>query len=377
MKTPLHPIHLGLGARMVDFGGWDMPVFYSSIVDEHLCVRRASGLFDISHMGEVFIEGPGASAFLNRVLTNDIRKLGIGDAQYSLMCREDGGTIDDLYVYRLAEAMYLLIINASRIEVDVPWLIEQGRLDPNAAAFVVQPASNEWAALALQGPRTIQFIERLFPGVAEAGAKVQSVLDLKKNQVGGWKFDGTLVWVARTGYTGEDGFEVVLPASFAEPFWKAAMAAGHAGCLQPCGLGARDTLRTEMGYPLYGHELDETLTPIEAGLGFFVSMDKGEFIGRPRLLEQKTDGMSRKCVAFRVEGKAPPPRSGYRLFHDGTDVGPVVSGTLSPSLGCGIGMGYVPPGIAVPGTRIEVDIRGRRFPAIIERKPLYRPAVGS
>ncbi|MBL9174685.1 MAG: glycine cleavage system aminomethyltransferase GcvT [Verrucomicrobiales bacterium] len=374
LRTPLFPAHQKLGGRLIEFGGWEMPVQYSSIVDEHLCVRKASGIFDICHMGEVFLEGPQAANFLNATLGNDIRKLSVGQGQYTHLCNEHGGTVDDLYAYRLASESYLLIINASRIAPDTDWLTR--RLSGFAAREGVRmdPASDRMGAVAIQGPRVVEFIGQLFPGGSEAGTPVRQVTDLKKNELGAWKFSGETLWVARTGSTGEDGFEAVGPAGVMEALWNRALAVGHVGCLQPCGLGARDTLRTEVCFPLYGHELDESTSPLEAGLGVFVSLDKGEFVGREALCRQKAEGVSRKCVAFRMVEKSAPPRPGYAIISGESPVGTVVSGTQSPSLGIGIGMGYVPPALAIPGTRIAIEIRGRRCPAEIVKKPIFRKA---
>lgn len=356
---------------MIEFGGWDMPVQYTSIVDEHQAVRRAAGMFDISHMGEAWVRGPRAEAFLNSALTNDVRKLGVGDAQYTLMCREDGGVVDDLYVYRTGAEEYLLIINASRADVDVAWL--QSRLAAFPGGGVeVEDASGDMAAVAVQGPSVAAFIASVFPGASGGGKGVSSVVGLKKNELGRWSFGGVEAWVARTGYTGEDGFEVVVPAGSVEAVWARLLEAGRPHGLVPAGLGARDTLRTEMGYPLYGHELDEATTPMEAGLGYFVNLDKGEFAGRAVLARQKAEGVGRKCVAFRMTGRSAPPRPGYPVWAGGEKVGVVVSGTQSPSLGAGIGMAYVPPALATPGTTLEVEIRGTRHPAEVGRKPLYK-----
>ncbi len=371
-RTPLHAAHLKLGGKVIEFGGWEMPVQYSSIVDEHQCVRRAAGIFDICHMGEAIVTGPGAEPFLNGILTNDVRKLGVGAGQYSQMCNERGGTVDDLYVYRLAPAEFLLIINASRIDVDVAWLQDRLCSSEHRSRVIFENASDRLGAVAIQGPKVAGFIDELFAGPALAGAAVAAASGLKKNEIGAWDWSGKRIWVARTGYTGEDGFEVVAPAEIIGDIWTRTLAVGHVGCIQPCGLGARDTLRTEVCYPLYGHELNEDTSPIEAGLGVFVAFDKGDFVGRAALLAQKTDGPAKRCVAFRMTDKSPPPRPGYAIFGDGARVGEVVSGTQSPSLNLGVGLGYVPPTLAAAGTRIEVEIRGRRFAAEIVRKPLYR-----
>ena len=373
-RTPLFAAHQKLGGKLIEFGGWEMPVQYSSIVDEHLCVRRAAGIFDICHMGEALVVGPAAEAFLNETLTNDVRKLAVGGGQYSQLCNEHGGTIDDLYVYRLAPLEFLLIINASRIEVDVATLQERICGSAHRPGVIFEDASGRLGAIAIQGPRVATFIDALFAGPSLAGTAAAKANELKKNQIGAWNWNGQRIWVARTGYTGEDGFEVVAPAELMEDLWFKTLAAGHTVCIQPIGLGARDTLRTEVCYPLYGHELDEQTSPIEAGLGFFVSFDKGEFVGRTALLEQRSNGVKKKSVAFRMTDKSAPPRPGYPIWADGQVVGTVVSGTQSPSLNVGIGLGYVPPALATPGTKLEIEIRGRRFPAEIVKKPIYRKA---
>jgi len=374
-RTPLFSAHQRAGGKLIEFGGWEMPVQYSTITDEHLCVRRAAGIFDISHMGEVLVSGPSAEAFLNATLTNDARKLSVGLGQYTLLCNERGGVIDDLYCYRTGPADFLLIINASRITDDVAWLEQRLASFTERVAVKIENISALTGAVAIQGPRTPGLLDQLFPEPATAGTMVSKPSELKKNQIGRFKFEGLLCWVARTGYSGEDGFEVITPDTLIEPLWTQALKLGHPCCLQPCGLGARDTLRTEVCYPLYGHELDENTTPIEAGLGFFVALDKGDFTGRDVLAAQKANGTSKKLVAFKMTGASPPPRPHYAIFAEGQKVGDVTSGTQSPSLNCGIGMGYVPPALAMPGTPLEIEVRGRRFPALVVKKPIYsRPA---
>jgi len=376
-RTPLFAAHQRLGARLVEFGGWEMPVQYTGIVEEHLAVRQAAGLFDISHMGELLVNGPGAEAFLNHALTNDLRKLAVGQGQYSMLCNERGGVVDDLYVYRIKHDEYLLVVNASRIAADWDWLQTQVDHAPTPDGFQLQNVSDDWAALAVQGPRVVEFIGAVIPGGSIGGTLAARVTDLKKNQIAGFVFRGVSLLVARTGYTGEDGFEVLAPAGQAEALWNALLEAGAARGLKPAGLGARDTLRTEMGYPLYGHELNETTTPFEAGITFCVALEKGDFTGRAALLRQKAAGVTRRCVAFRMSGKSAPPRPGYALWSAGAaarPLGQVVSGTLSPSLGVGIGTGFVPVEFAAPGTVLEVEIRGRRAPAVVVPKPIYRPA---
>ena len=368
--TPLFAAHQKLGARLVDFGGWEMPVQYTGIVEEHLAVRNAAGIFDISHMGEVTVSGAAAAEFLNSILTNDINKLTPGEGQYTLMCNPRGGVIDDLYAYRLSGEVYLLIINASRIGADAAWL--QAQAAKCSGELKLTDASHQYAAIAVQGPRVKEFIGDCILGASSSGMRVGRVTDLKKNQIGGFRFHGAGVLVSRTGYTGEDGFEVVGQNESIQQLWMALLRRGHPFGLKACGLGARDTLRTEVCYPLYGHELDEDTTPIEAGLGFFVSLDKGEFAGRPVLAEQKANGTKKKLVAFKMTGKSAPPRPHYPIWATGANVGVVTSGTQSPSLGIGIGMGYVPPELAKPETKIEIEIRGKRFAAVVVPKPIYK-----
>jgi glycine cleavage system T protein (aminomethyltransferase) len=371
-RTALFESHNKLGGKLVEFGGWEMPVQYTSITDEHLAVRNAAGIFDISHMGEVTVNGAAAADFLNHVLTNDIRKLTPGHGQYTLMCNERGGAIDDLYAYMLSEGIYLLIVNASRTEEDVAWLHDQASRFPRRDEMIVGNASHNYSAVAVQGPRVVEFINGCIPGNSTSCARVGCVTDLKKNQIGGFHFEHGGVLVSRTGYTGEDGFEVVGEEAPVRHVWDKILSAGQPFGIKPCGLGARDTLRTEVCYPLYGHELDENTTPIEAGVGFFVSLDKGEFIGRSVLAEQKSNGVKKKCVAFKMTEKSAPPRPHYPIWVNGSKVGEVASGTQSPSLGLGIGMGYVPLEFGKAGTPIDIEIRGRRSPAVIVAKPIYR-----
>ena len=374
-RTPLFAAHQRAGGKLIEFGGWEMPVQYSSIVDEHLAVRRAGGLFDISHMGEVSVRGPGALAFLNHLLTNDAAKLAVGQGQYTLMCNERGGVIDDLYAYRIGTEEFLLVINASRIEPDVAWMEQQLAAWPQRAQVGLKNLSDAMAAVALQGPKVRSLIDEVFPGPYTGGMKISRASELKKNEIAVTQWDGQTIYLGCTGYTGEDGFEIISPAPLIEAIWTKLLAIGHAHCLQPAGLGARDTLRTEVCYPLYGHELDENTTPIEAGVGFFVALEKGEFIGRSALAEQKAKGTAKKCVAFKMTGKSAPPRPHYAIWSTGAGaakVGEVVSGTQSPSLSLGIGLGYVPSGLAKPGTAIEIEIRGQRYPAAVVQKPIYR-----
>jgi aminomethyltransferase len=392
LRTPLYDRHLALGARCIEFGGWEMPVQYAGITAEHLAVRAGAGLFDISHMGELMVGGAHARQFLNRILTNDIEKLAVGQAQYTLMCREDGGVVDDLYVYHVASEAFLLIVNATRIEADEHWLeFMLSKLD-NRWAVKIENQSDDTGALALQGSATPLIIDELFDRHGLIGVKQPS--DLKKNQIDAFRFGGGEVFVARTGYTGEDGFELVAPNELLGPLWDRLLELGAPHGIQPAGLGARDTLRLEMGYPLYGHELSEEISPIEAGLKYFVKLDKGEFTGRDALARQAEEPPVRKAVAFQMTGKSPPPREGYDIFvdednlihdevwswgseglqhqEDDPHIGQVTSGTQSPCLKRGIGLALVNANYTEPGKTIHIKIRDKTFPAAICKKPFYK-----
>jgi aminomethyltransferase len=376
-RTSLWASHQQLGGRLIEFGGWEMPVQYTGIVDEHLAVRNAAGIFDISHMGEIFVSGPAALDFLNGRLTNDLRKLVVGQGQYTLLCHERGGVVDDLYIYRIEPIGFLLVVNASRLEADVAWLQDQLSRFAERTLVNLVDASEQRGAIAVQGPSVADFIDQCFSTAALAGTAVERPTQLKKNELAAFAIGDSSAWVARTGYTGEDGFEIVAPNELIVPLWSRLLEVGGSSGLKPCGLGARDTLRTEMCYPLYGHELDENTTPIEAGLGSFVAFDKGEFVGRGPLAAQKSAGPARKLVAFKMTGKSAPPRPHYPLWVKGSEcaIGEAVSGTQSPSLGIGIGLGYVPTPHAKPGTELLVEIRGKLAPAQVVPKPIYRKAV--
>ena len=371
-RTVLFKAHQKLGARLIDFGGWEMPVQYSSLIAEHTAVRTAAGIFDISHMGEVTACGAGSEAFLNHLLTNDLRKLTSGQGQYTLMCNERGGVVDDLYAYKLSAEAFLLIINASRTSADVQWIKNQWQQFPDRANVILTDASHNYSAVAVQGPLVKEFIDACILGPSVAAMRVNRVTDLKKNQIGEFHADGGGVLVSRTGYTGEDGFEIVGGDWAICSLWEKILKAGEPFGIKPCALGARDTLRTEVCYPLYGNDLDEDTTPIEAGLGFFVDLDKGEFIGRQVLAEQKARGTKKKLVAFKMAEKSAPPRPHYPILISGALAGAVTSGTQSPSLGVGIGMGYVPPANAKANSRIEIEIRGKPYPATVVPRPIYK-----
>jgi len=356
--TPLYEEHVRRGAKIIPFGGWLMPVQYTSIMDEHQAVRNDVGIFDISHMGQLMADGSGAREWLNTMLTNNIDKLNVGTGQYTFLLNEAGGITDDLIVYRIEEQKFLLIVNASRTDEDFAWL---DRHRPKHVALTNRSA--DFGGVAIQGPRVAELFHALF------GKNV----DLpSRNHIVDFEFDGTNVSVARTGYTGEDGVEVFFRASDAKNFWNTALEKGKAFGSKPCGLGARDTLRLEMCYPLNGSDLSPERNPIEAGLGLFVDLTKPNFIGRDVLLRTKDSGPQQKLVSFRMKEKGPPPRPHYSVFDNGERIGEVTSGTLSPSLNYGIGMAYVSAPHAKIGTLIDIEIRERKFRAMIEKKPLYK-----
>lgn len=362
---------------MVEFGGWDMPIQYSGILDEHLAVRRQAGVFDISHMGEFFVSGSAAEDFLNATLTNDLGKLGLGQGQYTLLCLHHGGVVDDLFVYRVGAVDFLLIVNASRVEVDLAWLTARLAEFPRRGEVKLTDASSRLSAIAVQGPSVASFIDGVFPGSPRDPASLANrPSELKRHRISIFSFADTPVWFARTGYTGEDGFEIVAPNEVIRELWDRCLAAGKGFGLKPCGLGARDTLRTEMCYPLYGHELSEELTPIEAGLDVFVAFAKPEFNGRGAMWGQKQAGPRRRLAAFRMRQPGTPPlRPHYPVWAPGGEghvLGETTSGTLSPSLGVGIGLAYLPAALAQPGTTLWIEIRGKRYEAEVVKKPIYQ-----
>ena len=370
-KTPLYDEHMRVGAKMVPFAGWLMPVQYASIVEEHLAVRNNVGVFDISHMGQFIVDGAGARDWLNGMLTNNVDKLDVGTGQYTFLLNDRGGIIDDLIVYRIDEQKYLLVVNAARADEDIAWLQNHLKASPDRAGGGLETApsctligrSADFGAVAIQGPRTMALFYALFGKDIELPAR---------NHIVDVPFNTTNVSVARTGYTGEDGIEVFFPASNAVKFWNATLERGKPLGIKPCGLGARDTLRLEMCYPLNGSDLSPERNPIEAGLGFFVDLAKPNFVGRDALLKTKEFGPREKLVPFRMKEKGPPPRPHYTVFRNGERIGEVTSGTLSPSLNWGIGMAYVSSAHAKIGAEIDIEIRAQKFPATVEKKPLYR-----
>jgi aminomethyltransferase len=349
-RSPLEAAHLKLGAKLVSFAGWNMPVQYTSIIDEHQAVRTKAGIFDISHMGQFLVNGPAAAAWLNGLLTNNVSKLAPGVGQYTLMLNENGGVIDDLILYRTSGTEFFLVVNASMIEEDYRWM--ETRLE-EGVTLVDQ--SVMFAGMAVQGPQAPAVFEAVFPG------------ESLPSRNGISNIAGTLI--CRTGYTGEDGFEFFCHPGNAISYWERFLAAGAS----PCGLGARDTLRLEMGYPLNGNDLSPERTPIEAGLGFFCDLEKGDFIGCETLARQKADGPEVKLTALQYTAKGPPPRAHYPVVSaDGEVIGELASGALSPSLMTGIGMAYLPAEYSKPGTDLQIDVRGRQFPAKVVKKPFYK-----
>jgi aminomethyltransferase len=357
-RTPLYDEHVRLGAKIVPFGGWLMPVQYTSIMDEHQTVRKNVGVFDISHMGELVAIGPRAGEWLNTLLTNNIARLVGGTGQYTFLLNDEAGIIDDLIVYRIESEKFLLVVNAARIEDDFAWLHSHLGM-----GVQLENRSDQYAGLAIQGPRVGELFKTLFGAAQEMPAR---------NRIAHFKLGDAQLWIARTGYTGEDGIEVFYPAKHAAEVWNEILAKGQSLGIRPCGLGARDTLRLEMCYPLNGSDLSPEHNPLEAGLGFFVDLDKPEFIGRGKLQREKEEGLKRRLIPFRMKDKGPPPRPHYRVFRDGNGIGEVNSGTLSPSLNYGIGMAYLTTPAPKPGEEVEIEIRGQKFPAIIETKPLYK-----
>jgi aminomethyltransferase len=346
-RTPLYDRHAAAGAKLVPFAGWEMPVQYAGIREEHIAVRTGAGVFDVSHMGQVLTRGPDALRFLQRMLSNDVRRIPEGGAQYSVLCREDGGVLDDLFTYRLAECEYLTVTNASNHETDLAWLQSHaGEFDVD-----VLDRAADFAMLAVQGPNAC----RLLGGLTEGSLPARFHVVLRS-------VAGVPMLVCGTGYTGEDGVELLLDPDHAPQVWDAIVDAGAV----PVGLGARDTLRLEVCFHLYGNDLSEDRNPIEAGLGWCCKEQTG-FIGSEAVAAARRDGTAEKLVPFAIEGSG--------IARQGNPVvggGEVTSGTFSPCLERGIGMAYVSTARAEPGTHFEIDVRGRTRPAVIERKPLYR-----
>lgn len=355
-RTPLYETHLAHGAKMVEFAGWEMPVQYRSIIEEHRAVRQAAGLFDISHMGEFFVKGAQAAAWLNTLLTNDTSKLQHGGSQYTLLLNEKGGVIDDLFLYKLSDEIFFLVVNASKIDEDFSWL--QSKL---AVGATLENVSEKMAALALQGPSAEKIIKNVFQ---------KDFSTHSRNQIAEIIWQSEKILVSRTGYTGEDGFELFFNAKKAAALWEEILKIGKSYGCEPVGLGARDTLRLEACLPLNGHDLSEDITPLEAGLKKFVSFEKKEnFIGRIALENSKPKRIS---VAFMMQELGPPPRQHYAVYNDEEKIGEVTSGGVSPTLQKNIGMALVDCKAAASGSNIFIEVRGRKFSAAICPKPLYK-----
>lgn len=359
-RTPLFPLYADEpGARCIDFGGWELPVQFSGIQKEHDAVRQRAGLFDVSHMGEVLVTGTFAEAYLQQLTTNDISKLKDGQAQYNLMCYPDGGVVDDLLVYRLSADQYMLVINASNIDKDLEWMDRHLIGD-----VVIQNVSEQTALLALQGPLAETILSQV-TDVSLPGLKSFSFIPNAR-------VCGVQALISRTGYTGEDGFELYLPSTDAPDVWRALLEKGREQGLIPAGLGARDTLRFEAKLPLYGQELSAKISPLEAGVGFVVKLDKeGSFIGKEALLKQKQEGVRRKLVGIEMIDRG-IPRSRYKVYADGECIGEVTSGTQSPTLKKSLGLALLDSRFAHIGAKIEVDIRSKRLRAQVVPSPFYQ-----
>jgi aminomethyltransferase len=358
-KTPLHPSYGTLpGVRCIDFGGWELPVQFSGIQKEHEAVRQRAGLFDVSHMGEFTVEGQEAESFLQQVTTNDVSRLEPGQAQYSLMCYPDGGVVDDLLVYCKGSERYMLVVNASNIDKDWDWLLRHA-----PASVQLKNVSDDIALLALQGPEAVRI--------------AAAVTDTDITDLGPFRFRedvglfGAKALVSRTGYTGEDGFEFYVPAAEAAAVWDGLLRSGEPHGLVPAGLGARDTLRFEARLPLYGQELSATISPLEAGLSFFVKLNKGDFIGREALQLQKEHGIPRKLVGLEMIDRG-IPRAHYPVFAEGQQIGEVTTGTQSPTLKRNLGLALVDSRFSALSTPLEVDIRGKRLRAEVVAAPFYK-----
>jgi aminomethyltransferase len=351
-KTPLNEVHHELKARMTDFAGWQLPVWYTSILEEHRAVRSGAGMFDVSDMGRVWITGRKAGAFLDRILTKRARRLEIGSSQLCLLCLEDGGILDDLWVYRAGTDRYLIVWNAGDIEQKLGWLQRWAGSDPD---IVIQDKSADTVMVAVQGPAVCQL------------HNLKGICHLPRFGHTQTRIEDVEVLVARTGYTGEDGFEIIGDAANALRLWGSFMRRG----VKPCGLGARDSLRLEAGMLLYGQDMDKSTNPFEAGLGWSVEMNNGDFIGKSALIEIKRQGVKRRHIGFQMTGPG-IARSGYKIARCGQEVGKVTSGGYAPTLNVNIGFGYVPIELATTGTDIEIMIRNKSVAAQIVNRRFYK-----
>lgn len=362
-QTPLNAVHKALGARMVPFGGWEMPVQYTGVIEEHLAVRERAGLFDVSHMGEIEVTGAEALKLVQRLTTNDAAQLVDGQVQYSALCYPDGGVVDDVTVYRSSANHYLFCVNAANVDKDFAWM-QQVQADSGLAGANLSNRSDEFAQLALQGPKAEAILGQL------SGVPLSAI---RYYHFGAGKVDGVPALISRTGYTGEDGFELYVPAAAAVNLWLQLLEVGKDDGLVPVGLGARDTLRLEKGYALYGHELSPAITPLEAGLGWIVKLEKGDFVGRDALMRQKAAGLPRRLVGLVMEERG-IPREDYPVFAGERQVGQITSGTMSPSLKNGIALALVESACAVLNAELLVGIRDRKLKVKIVKPPFIKKA---
>lgn len=365
-RTALFEEHVRLGGRLIDFGGWELPVQYTGVMDEHTTCRTAAGLFDVSHMGEVHVEGKDAEAFLNYLVSNNVAKLADGQALYTVMCHESGGLVDDLVIYRRGRDRFLVVVNASNTDKDYSHIQKiAGKFHGKTGDLKISNESAKYTQIAIQGPKAAEILQKL---TSTPLASIKTY----------WFAEGTVLKgipaiLARTGYTGEDGFEVYVPWGKGPEVWRALLENGAAFGIKPCGLGARDTLRLEMKYPLYGHELTDETNPLEAGLGWVVKMDKGDFVGRASIASAKEKGLTRKLVGLKLLDRG-IPRQGYGVYTaDGAQkIGELTSGTQSPSTKQAIGIAYVALPHSEIGSKITVDIRGAKIPAEVVPTPFYK-----
>ncbi len=360
-QTPLNAVHKALGARMVPFGGWEMPVQYAGVLEEHQAVRERAGLFDVSHMGEIEVRGAEALSLVQRLTTNDASRLVDGQIQYSALCYPDGGVVDDVTLYRSSATHFLFCVNASNADKDFAWM-QKVHAESGLKGVTLVNRSAEYAQLALQGPRSAAILARMTATPLES---------IRYYHFGRGEVAGVPALISRTGYTGEDGFELYVPAGEVVELWNRLLETGAADGLQPIGLGARDTLRLEKGYALYGHELSPQISPLEAGLGWIVKFEKGDFVGRDALLAQKAAGIPRRLVGLVMEERG-IPREGYPVFAGGSEVGVVTSGTMSPTLKNGIALALVESSCAMLDRELLIGIRDRKLRAKVVKPPFVK-----
>lgn len=362
-RTPLNAVHRELGGRMVDFGGWDMPVQYpAGVIEEHMRCRTRAGLFDVSHMGEIWVEGPGSIAFINRLTTNDVTKLVDGQAHYSALTRENGGVVDDLLVYKFADERLLLVVNAGTTDKDWDWISSHVK---DGDDLTLTNASSEYCQIAVQGPDAVAILQQL----TETDLSAIKYYHFEEGKV-----DAVEAIISRTGYTGEDGFEVYAKPEFAVQLWTKLLDTGKYGTdegILPCGLAARNTLRLESAMSLYGHELADEITPLEAGLGWITKLQKGDFIGSSALAAQKEAGVKRKIAGFEMTEPG-IARDGFDVYVDGQKVGYVTSGSPAPFLKKNIGLAFLPPQFANVGQEIKIEVRGKHLGARVVPTPFYK-----